>query len=38
LLLGRPAYDMTAAKFKEFTAEMEKWRAVSLGADFPAAG
>ncbi len=37
LLLGRPAYDMTAAKFKEFAAEMEKWREVSLGADFPAA-
>ena len=38
LLLGRPAYDMTTAKFKEFAAEMEKWREVSLGADFPAAG
>lgn len=38
LLLGRPAYEMTAAKFKEFAAEMEKWREVSLGADFPAAG
>jgi len=35
LLLGRPAYEMTAVKFKEFTAEMEKWREVSLGADFP---
>lgn len=35
LVLGRPAYEFTAAKFKEFTAEMEKWRAVSLGADFP---
>jgi NAD(P)-dependent dehydrogenase (short-subunit alcohol dehydrogenase family) len=38
LLLGRPAYDMTAAKFKEFAKEMEKWRDVSLGADFPDAG
>ena len=38
LLLGRPAYDMTAAKFKEFAAEMEKWREVSLGADYPDAG
>ncbi|MDO8786770.1 MAG: oxidoreductase [Sulfuritalea sp.] len=38
LLLGRPAYDLTAAKFKDFTAEMEKWRDISLGADFPAAG
>jgi len=35
LLLGRPAYETVAAKFKEFGAEMEKWRAVSLGADFP---
>jgi len=35
LLLGRPAYETTAAKFKEFGAEMEKWRQVSLGADFP---
>ncbi|SBT04487.1 Short-chain dehydrogenase/reductase SDR [Candidatus Propionivibrio aalborgensis] len=38
LLLGRPAYEMTVAKFKEFSAEMEKWREVSLGADFPDAG
>ena len=35
LLLGRPAYEMAAAKFKQFAAEMEKWRQVSLGADFP---
>jgi NAD(P)-dependent dehydrogenase (short-subunit alcohol dehydrogenase family) len=35
LLLGRPAYETTAAKFKDFSAEMEKWREVSLGADFP---
>jgi len=38
LLLGRPAYEMTTVKFKEFAAEMEKWREVSLGADFPDAG
>jgi NAD(P)-dependent dehydrogenase (short-subunit alcohol dehydrogenase family) len=38
LLLGRPAYELTAVKFKEFTAEMEKWREVSLSADFPEAG
>ena len=38
LLLGRPAFDAAAAKFKEFSAEMEKWREVSLGADFPKAG
>ena len=38
LLLGRPAYEMTVAKFKEFSAEMEKWREVSLGADYPDAG
>ena len=38
LLLGRPAYEMAAVKFKEFAAEMQKWRDVSLGADFPEAG
>lgn len=38
LLLGRPAYEMTAVKFREFAAEMEKWREVSLGADFPEGG
>lgn len=38
LLLGRPAYEMTAVKLKEFAAEMEKWREVSLGADYPDAG
>ncbi|MCX7168174.1 MAG: oxidoreductase [Rhodocyclales bacterium] len=38
LLLGRPAYEMASAKFKEFSAEMEKWRDVSLGADYPDAG
>jgi NAD(P)-dependent dehydrogenase (short-subunit alcohol dehydrogenase family) len=38
LLLGKPAYDLTATKLKDFTAEMEKWREVSLGADYPDAG
>lgn len=35
LILGRPAYGAAEQKFREFTAEMEKWREVSLGADFP---
>lgn len=35
LILGRPAYSAAEQKFKEITAEMEKWREVSLGADFP---
>ncbi len=38
LMLGKPAYDLTAAKLKDFAAEMEKWREVSLGADYPDAG
>lgn len=38
LLLGRPAYELAAMKFKEFAVEMEKWREVSLSADFPEAG
>ena len=29
---------MAGAKLKEFQAEMEKWREVTLGADFPAEG
>ena len=37
LLLGRVAYDGVAAKLKAFADEMEAWREVSLGADFPAA-
>ncbi len=36
LVLGRPAYDMTADKLKEFGAELAAWKDVSLGADFPA--
>lgn len=35
LVLGRPAYEFTTAKFRDFAAELEKWRDVSLGADFP---
>jgi len=35
LVLGRPAYDAVTAKFKRFTDELERWREVSLGADFP---
>lgn len=34
LLLGRPAYEMVSAKFKEFAAEMERWKDVTLAADF----
>jgi len=37
LLLGRVAYDGVAAKLKAFANEMETWREVSLGADYPAA-
>ncbi|MCM8625603.1 oxidoreductase [Accumulibacter sp.] len=36
LLLGRIALDMVQAKLKTFTAEMERFRDLSLGADFPA--
>lgn len=36
LVLGRPAYDGVRAKIQELSSELEKWRAVSLGADFPA--
>ncbi len=35
LLLGRPAFDAATTKLKEFSSEMEKWREISLGADFP---
>ncbi len=34
LILGRPAYATVASQLKEFSAEMEKWRDLSLGADF----
>ncbi|OIR02360.1 3-oxoacyl-[acyl-carrier-protein] reductase FabG [mine drainage metagenome] len=37
LLLGRPAFDITQAKLRELSAEMERWKAVTLGADFPKA-
>ena len=35
LLLGRPAYEMVSAKFRDFAAELERWKDVTLGADFP---
>jgi NAD(P)-dependent dehydrogenase (short-subunit alcohol dehydrogenase family) len=38
LVLGRPAYDGISAKIKELSAEVEKWRDVTLGADFPKEG
>jgi NAD(P)-dependent dehydrogenase (short-subunit alcohol dehydrogenase family) len=37
LVLGRPAFDQVSAKFKEFGRALERWRDVSLGADFPEA-
>jgi len=38
LPLGRPAYDAIKAKVQETSSELEKWRSVILGADFPADG
>jgi NAD(P)-dependent dehydrogenase (short-subunit alcohol dehydrogenase family) len=38
LLLGRPAYDAIKAKLQEFISEVDLWRSVTLGADFPADG
>ncbi len=38
LVLGRPAYDAVRAKLQEFSSELENWRGISLGADFPADG
>jgi NAD(P)-dependent dehydrogenase (short-subunit alcohol dehydrogenase family) len=38
LVLGRPAYDAVKAKLQEFSSELENWRGISLGADFPADG
>ncbi len=38
LVLGRPGYELAVAKIAEFSAEIAKWREVSLGADFPEAG
>jgi NAD(P)-dependent dehydrogenase (short-subunit alcohol dehydrogenase family) len=35
LVLGRVAYDLFSGKLKEFSRELETWRDVSLGADFP---
>ncbi len=35
LVLGRVAYNAAAGKLKEFQSDMETWRELSLGADFP---
>ena len=35
LVLGRPAFDMATAKLNEFGAELERWKDISLGTDFP---
>lgn len=36
LLLGRIAKEMVQSKLKNFVAKMERFRHLSLGADFPA--
>ena len=36
LVLGRPAFEQVSAKLEAFQGELERWRALSLGADFPA--
>jgi NAD(P)-dependent dehydrogenase (short-subunit alcohol dehydrogenase family) len=36
LVLGRPGFDMVTGKLKDLTKELETWRDVTLGADFPA--
>jgi len=35
LVLGGPAYKAVTSKIKAFSAELEAWREVSLGTDFP---
>lgn len=35
LVLGRVAYEQVSAKLKGFAQELEAWRDVALGADFP---
>jgi hypothetical protein len=35
LVLGRVAYDRVTDKLQEFFRELQTWRDVSLGADFP---
>jgi len=35
LLLGRPAYEQVKAKLQAFADDLETWREVSLGADYP---
>ncbi|MEI7611053.1 MAG: oxidoreductase, partial [Rhodospirillaceae bacterium] len=36
LVLGRPAFEQVSAKLEAFQGELERWRELSLGADFPA--
>jgi hypothetical protein len=38
LLLGRPAFEAVVPRSRIFSGELEAWREVSLGADFPEAG
>ena len=35
LVLGRVAYEQVLGKLKDFSGELEAWRDVALGADFP---
>jgi len=35
LVLGRVAYEQVSSKLKNFSNELEAWRELSLGADFP---
>jgi len=35
LLLGRPAYDIVIAKLTQMATEIEAWRDLTLGADYP---
>ena len=35
LVLGRVAYEQVSSKLRSFSSELEAWRELSLGADFP---
>ncbi|MBK8175932.1 MAG: SDR family NAD(P)-dependent oxidoreductase [Rhodospirillales bacterium] len=35
LVLGKPAYNIVQGKLKAFAGELETWRELTLGADFP---
>ena len=37
LVLGKPAYDLLTADLQAFERELEAWREVTLGTDFPEA-